>query len=63
MNRQAAVALIKAAREWFEANEPSSPIPVLLMRAEQVVGKRYAEIVAAIPAELLMQWEREHDAQ
>ncbi|KWK69085.1 ImpA family type VI secretion system protein [Burkholderia stagnalis] len=56
-DRQAALALISAARDWFETNEPSSPVPVLLKRAEQFVGKRYAEAVKAIPADLLVQWD------
>ncbi len=41
----AALELIREARQWFEQHEPSSPIPVLLGRAEQFVGKRYAEVV------------------
>jgi type VI secretion system protein ImpA len=49
--------LIQLARQWFETNEPSSPVPVLLRRAEQCVGKRYAELVRVIPAELLVEWE------
>ncbi|MBN3795176.1 type VI secretion system ImpA family N-terminal domain-containing protein [Burkholderia sp. Ac-20392] len=56
-DRQAALALIRTARTWFETHEPSSPIPVLLQRAERFVGKPYAEVVTAIPAELLAQWE------
>jgi type VI secretion system protein ImpA len=56
-DRQAALALIRIARAWFEAQEPSSPIPVLLKRAEQFAGKRYAEVVRAIPPELLAEWE------
>ncbi|WLE58806.1 type VI secretion system ImpA family N-terminal domain-containing protein [Burkholderia plantarii] len=56
-DRQAALALIRSARTWFEIHEPSSPIPVLLKRAERFVGKPYAEVVTAIPAELLAQWE------
>ncbi|WP_446904371.1 type VI secretion system protein TssA [Burkholderia sp. YIM B11467] len=58
-DRDSALATIRAARTWFENHEPSSPIPVLLKRAEQFVGKRYAEVVKAIPAELLVQWEAE----
>ncbi|CAN0627492.1 type VI secretion system protein ImpA [Burkholderia multivorans] len=58
VDRQAALASIRTARTWFEAHEPSSPIPVLLKRAEQFVGKRYAEVVKAIPAELLAQWDQ-----
>lgn len=56
-DRQAALTLTRTARTWFETHEPSSPIPVLLKRAEQFVGKSYAEVVTAIPAELLAQWE------
>nr|WP_057925010.1 type VI secretion system ImpA family N-terminal domain-containing protein [Burkholderia ambifaria] len=57
VDRQAALTLIRTARTWFETHEPSSPIPVLLKRAERFVGKPYAEVVTAIPAELLAQWE------
>jgi len=58
-DRDEALDLIREARHWFEQHEPSSPIPVLLRRAEQFVGKRYADVVKAIPAELLEQWERQ----
>ncbi len=58
-DRHAALELIRDARQWFEQHEPSSPIPVLLRRAEHFVGKRYAEVVDAVPAELLAQWSRE----
>lgn len=56
--RDVALQSIREARHWFETHEPSSPIPILLLRAEQFVGKRYAEVVQAIPAELLMEWGR-----
>ncbi|WP_408481581.1 type VI secretion system protein TssA [Paraburkholderia sp. RL17-383-BIF-A] len=58
-DRHTARELIRQAREWFEKNEPSSPVPLLLGRVERLVGKRYAEVVKAIPAELLVQWESE----
>lgn len=58
-SRETVVQAIREARQWFEAHEPSSPIPVLLRRAEQFVGKRYAEVVKAIPAELLVEWDQE----
>ncbi|MFM0076612.1 type VI secretion system ImpA family N-terminal domain-containing protein [Paraburkholderia sediminicola] len=58
-DRQAALETIREARHWFETHEPSSPIPVLLRRAEQFVGKRYGEVVQAIPPELLVQWDTE----
>lgn len=58
-DRHTALERIREARHWFEQHEPSSPIPVLLRRAEQFVGKRYSEVVQAIPAELLRQWDGE----
>ncbi|CAD6514266.1 ImpA family type VI secretion system protein [Paraburkholderia sabiae] len=57
--REGALERIREARHWFEQHEPSSPIPVLLRRAEQCVGKRYAEVVNTIPPELLVQWDGE----
>ncbi|BCQ27637.1 type VI secretion system protein TssA (plasmid) [Caballeronia sp. NK8] len=57
--RESALHSIREARQWFETHEPSSPIPVLLKRAEQFVGKRYAETVKAIPAELIIEWDKE----
>ncbi|MFM0198549.1 type VI secretion system ImpA family N-terminal domain-containing protein [Paraburkholderia fungorum] len=56
-DRHTALEQIRQARLWFETHEPSSPIPVLLRRAEHCVGKRYAEIVQTIPADLLAQWD------
>jgi type VI secretion system protein ImpA len=56
--RQTVLALIRTSQTWFEANEPSSPLPALLKRAEQFVGKRYAEVVRAVPAELLAEREQ-----
>jgi type VI secretion system protein ImpA len=56
-DRHSALEQIRQARLWFEAHEPSSPIPVLLRRAEHCVGKRYAELVQTIPADLLAQWD------
>jgi type VI secretion system protein ImpA len=58
-DRQAALEMMGQARLWFEIHEPSSPIPVLLKRAEKFVGKRYAEIAQAIPTDLLAQWDSE----
>lgn len=59
MDRHGALNMIRHARQWFEQHEPSNPIPVLLRRAEQFVGKPYIEVVKAIPADLLAQWESE----
>jgi type VI secretion system protein ImpA len=57
--REGALERIREARYWFEQHEPSSPIPVLLKRAERFVGKRYVDVVKAIPKELLEQWDTE----
>ena len=54
--RGGALESIRTARLWFEQHEPSSPIPLLLRRAESLVGKGYAEIVGAIPVELIEKW-------
>lgn len=58
-DRQAALDKMRQARLWFETHEPSSPIPVLLKRAEQFVGASYAQVMQAIPPELLAQWDTE----
>lgn len=50
---------IRAAREWFEAHEPSSPVAVLLKQSEKMVGKRFSQVVDVIPLELLQRWETE----
>ncbi|WP_250475284.1 type VI secretion system protein TssA [Caballeronia sp. GAFFF1] len=63
LDRHAALELIREARHWFERHEPSSPIPVLLRRAELFVGKRYAEVVKAISPDMLEQWESENGLQ
>ena len=60
-HRDAARQCIAGARAWFEQHEPSSPVAVLLRQAERLVGKRYADIVQAIPAELLARWEQAAD--
>ncbi len=60
-HRDAARQCIASARAWFEQHEPSSPVAVLLRQAERLVGKRYADIVQAIPAELLARWEQAAD--
>jgi type VI secretion system protein ImpA len=58
-DRKAALEKMRQARVWFETHEPSSPIPVLLKRAEQLVGASYVEVVQAIPPDLLVQWNTE----
>ncbi|SAK49450.1 ImpA domain-containing protein [Caballeronia pedi] len=54
--RDDALESMRAVRLWFERHEPSSPIPLLLRRAESLVGKGYAEIIGAIPSDLIEKW-------
>lgn len=48
---------IRAAREWFEAHEPSSPVAILLGQAERMVGLRFSEVADVIPTELVRKWD------
>ena len=57
MDRWSALAAIRDTRIWFEQNEPSSPVVVLLRQSERMVGKRFAELAHAIPADLLAAWD------
>ncbi|KVE02863.1 ImpA family type VI secretion system protein [Burkholderia anthina] len=57
MDRWSALATIQETRLWFEQNEPSSPVVVLLRQSERMVGKRFSELANVIPAELLAQWD------
>ena len=52
---------LRAARQWFETHEPSSPVAVLLQQAERLVGKRFSQVVESIPLELLRKWEADQD--
>lgn len=59
LHRNEARQRIREARLWFEEHEPSSPVSLLLRKAEQLVGKRFAEVVETLPLELLEKWEQE----
>lgn len=48
---------IRAAREWFETHEPSSPVAILLRQAERMVGRRFSEVADAIPLDLVRKWD------
>lgn len=61
--RADALALVRTARLWFEANEPSSPVADLLRQAEKLTGKSYLEIADAIPLDLLARWRQSDAAQ
>ncbi|RYX88632.1 MAG: type VI secretion system protein TssA [Comamonadaceae bacterium] len=55
-SRGEALVGMRRIREWFEVHEPSSPVAVLLKQAERLVGKNFAQIVDAIPPDLLQKW-------
>lgn len=55
--RDAAKQAIAQARIWFEHHEPSSPVALLLLQAERLVGKRFSEIVDTIPPDLIAKWD------
>jgi type VI secretion system protein ImpA len=57
LTRNDALLDIRAAREWFEAHEPSSPVAVLLKQAERMVGLRFSQLADAIPLDLLQKWD------
>ncbi|CAI8695762.1 type VI secretion system ImpA family N-terminal domain-containing protein [Burkholderia pyrrocinia] len=57
VDRRTALATIRETREWFEQNEPSSPVIVLLRQSERMVGKRFSELAHIIPADLLATWD------
>lgn len=55
-SRHDALTQICFARTWFEAHEPSSPVALLLRQAESLVGKPFAEVFQAIPADIVERW-------
>jgi type VI secretion system protein ImpA len=60
-DRWSALAAIQQTRMWFEQNEPSSPVIVLLRQSERMVGKRFSELAQIIPADLLAKWDEIDD--
>lgn len=58
-NRHVARERIRDVRLWFEEHEPSSPVSLLLRQAEQLIGKRFADVVDCLPQDLLQKWENE----
>lgn len=62
VEREHALQYMVLAREWYEINEPSSPVGVLLKQAERLVGKRFTEVVQAVPTELMVLWDQDDSA-
>ncbi len=44
-SREAAIRQLDKVITWFETNEPSSPIPMLLRRAQRCVGMSFFELI------------------
>lgn len=59
LDRNTALSSIRAARQWFEIHEPSSPVALLLKQAEHLTGRRFDEVFQALPADLVERWARD----
>ena len=44
-SREAAIRQLDKVIGWFETNEPSSPIPFLLRRAQRCVGMTFFQLI------------------
>jgi type VI secretion system protein ImpA len=44
-SRQSAIAALESVIRYFEQEEPSSPVPYLLRRAQRCVGKSFMELI------------------
>ncbi|MBP7564784.1 MAG: type VI secretion system ImpA family N-terminal domain-containing protein [Burkholderiaceae bacterium] len=56
LGREQALAAIVSVRRWFEQHEPSSPVGLMLLQAERLVGRPYADVADALPPELIARW-------
>jgi type VI secretion system protein ImpA len=54
-SRQDAIRALDAVSEFFRANEPSSPVPLLIERAKRLVSKNFLEVLADIAPDALGQ--------
>ena len=52
-NRQDATRALDAVAAFFRTNEPSSPIPLLIERAQRLVAKDFLEVLAELAPEAL----------
>lgn len=57
-SREDVVRLLEKLCDYFRRNEPSSPIPILLNRAKQLVGKDFMEILQDLAPDGVPQAER-----
>jgi len=44
-NYQDIIKMLKKICNWYEENEPSSPVPLFLARAESLIGKNFTDII------------------
>jgi type VI secretion system protein ImpA len=56
-SREAALALLRKAAEYFERYEPSSPAPLLIRRVCRLTGLSFTEIISDLAPEALKQIE------
>jgi type VI secretion system protein ImpA len=54
-SRQDAIRALDAVAEFFKANEPSSPVPLLIDRAKRLVSKSFLEVLADIAPDAMPQ--------
>ena len=54
-SRQDAIRALDAVAEYFKANEPSSPVPLLIDRAKRLVSKNFLEVLADIAPDAVPQ--------
>jgi type VI secretion system protein ImpA len=54
-SRQDAIRALDAVAEFFRANEPSSPVPLLIERAKRLVAKNFLEVLADLAPDALGQ--------
>jgi type VI secretion system protein ImpA len=52
-SRQDATRALDAVAAFFRANEPSSPVPLLIERAKRLVGQDFLEVLAELAPEAL----------
>jgi type VI secretion system protein ImpA len=54
-SRQDAIRALDAVSKFFTANEPSSPVPMLIERAKRLVSKNFLEVLADIAPDAVPQ--------
>jgi type VI secretion system protein ImpA len=47
-SRESAIKALDKVIDWFEANEPSNPVPFLLRRAQRCAGMNFFELISEL---------------